>query len=124
MNKTNTYFVTGIKRARDKLIEKGRDKVLTDEEMKLAETAVAYGCIKYADLCHNRSHEYVFSFDKMLEDKGNTAVYLLYALTRIRSIIKNLGTHCEKINEPISIDHEKEWKLAKVIIKLIIFFLY
>ncbi|XP_025417721.1 arginine--tRNA ligase, cytoplasmic [Sipha flava] len=107
----------GIKRARDKLIEKGRDKILTEEEMKQAETAVAYGCIKYADLCHNRSHEYVFSFDKMLEDRGNTAVYLLYALTRIRSIINNLGTHCENINQPISLDHEKEWKLAKTLLR-------
>jgi len=104
-------------------VEKGRDKVLTDEELKLAETAVAYGCIKYADLCHNRSHEYVFSFDKMLEDKGNTAVYLLYALTRIRSIINNLGTHTQDLNESISLDHEKEWKLAKVFLLFLFFFL-
>lgn len=87
---------------------------MSNEELKLAETAVAYGCIKYADLCHNRNHEYVFSFDKMLEDKGNTAVYLLYALTRIRSIISNLGVKNQDINEPISLEHEKEWKLAKV----------
>lgn len=110
----NEFIITGIKRARDKLVEKGRDKVLSDEELNLAEKAVAYGCIKYADLCHNRSHEYVFSFDKMLEDKGNTAVYLLYALTRIRSIINNLGSHSQDLSEPISLDHEKEWKLAKV----------
>lgn len=113
----------GVKRARDKLVEKGRDKVLTDEELELAETAVAYGCIKYADLCHNRSHDYIFSFDKMLEDKGNTAVYLLYALTRIRSIINNLGTHTQDLNEPISLDHEKEWKLAKVMYFVLFFFL-
>jgi arginyl-tRNA synthetase len=34
------------------------------------------------------SPRYVFSFDKMLEDKGNTAVYMLYAFTRIRSIAR------------------------------------
>ncbi|XP_029346570.1 arginine--tRNA ligase, cytoplasmic-like [Acyrthosiphon pisum] len=107
----------GIKRTRDKLVEKGRDKVLTDEELKLAETALAYGCIKYADLCHNRNHDYVFSFDKMLDDKGNTAVYLLYALTRIRSIINNLGTYTQDLNEPISLDHDKEWKLAKTLLR-------
>lgn len=88
---------------------------MTEEELKLAETAVAYGCIKYADLSHNRGHDYVFSFEKMLDDKGNTAVYLLYAFTRIKSIINNLGDHSQNINEPISLDHEKEWKLAKVI---------
>lgn len=56
----------------------------------------------------------------MLEDRGNTAVYLLYALTRIRSIINNLGTYCKDLKEPISLDHQNEWKLAKVIIKLMI----
>ena len=97
-------------------------KITSETIIKAAETAVAYGCIKYADLCHNRSHDYVFSFDKMLDDKGNTAVYLLYALTRIRSIINNLGTHTQDLNEPISLDHDKEWKLAKVLFFLHFFF--
>ena len=30
-----------------------------------AKEAVAYGCIKYADLSHNRVNDYVFSFDKV-----------------------------------------------------------
>merc|ERR1712096_441937 len=76
----------GLKRSMEKLLEKGRDKELTQEELAAAQTSVAYGCIKYADLSHNRIMDYVFSFDKMLDDKGNTAVYLLYAYTRVRSI--------------------------------------
>ncbi|XP_043267978.1 arginine--tRNA ligase, cytoplasmic [Venturia canescens] len=112
----------GLKRARDKLIEKGRDQVLTPEELKQAQESIAYGCIKYADLSHNRNHEYVFSFDKMLEDKGNTAVYLLYALTRIRSIARTANVTQEQLkaaakDTPISLEHEKEWKLAKTLIK-------
>ncbi|KAJ8922595.1 hypothetical protein NQ315_007625 [Exocentrus adspersus] len=86
----------GLRRALDKLKEKGRDKVLTPEELKQAQESVAYGCIKYADLSHNRHLDYVFSFDKMLEDKGNTAVYLLYAITRIRSIARNANFTPEK----------------------------
>lgn len=74
----------GLKRALDKLKEKERDKVLTPEQLSAAQKAIAYGCIKYADLAHNRTNEYIFSFDKMLDDKGNTAVYMLYAYTRIR----------------------------------------
>ncbi|XP_003706581.1 arginine--tRNA ligase-like protein [Megachile rotundata] len=112
----------GLKRALEKLIEKGRDKVLTEEELKAAQESIAYGCIKYADLSHNRNHEYIFSFDKMLEDKGNTAVYLLYALTRIRSIARAANISPEKLREmaestPISLEHDKEWKLAKVLLK-------
>ena len=52
---------------------KERDKELTIEELRLAQESVAYSCIKYADLCHDRRKDYVFSFDKMLEDRGNTA---------------------------------------------------
>jgi arginyl-tRNA synthetase len=109
----------GLKRALDKLKEKERDKVLTPEELKAAQESVAYGCIKYADLSHNRMHEYVFSFDKMLEDKGNTAVYLLYAFTRIRSIARLAGVTSDQlsaaaVNTPVSLDHDKEWKLGKV----------
>jgi len=59
-------------------------KVLTPEELTRAQRAVAFGCVKYADLSHNRINDYVFSFDKMLDDRGNTAAYLLYASTRIR----------------------------------------
>lgn len=59
-------------------------QVLTPEELVKAQRSVAFGCIKYADLSHNRINDYVFSFDKMLDDRGNTAAYLLYAFTRIR----------------------------------------
>jgi len=76
----------GLTRALNKLKEKERDKSLTEAELKAAQKAVAYGCIKYSDLSHNRINEYIFSFDKMLEDKGNTAVYMLYAYTRIRFV--------------------------------------
>jgi len=40
-------------------------QVLTAEELTAAKEAVAYGCIKYADLSHNRVNDYVFSFDKV-----------------------------------------------------------
>lgn len=56
----------GLKRALDKLKEKERDKVLTADELKQAQESVAYGCIKYADLSHNRTNDYVFSFDKVI----------------------------------------------------------
>lgn len=113
----------GLTRSLDKLREKERDKVLTAEELRQAQESVAYGCIKYADLSHNRNNEYIFSFDRMLEDKGNTAVYLLYAFTRIKSIARNCGgdyvNNIKAVLESnkISIEHEKEWKLAKQLLK-------
>ncbi|KAG7204946.1 hypothetical protein KM043_005334 [Ampulex compressa] len=120
--KLNDLLDEGLKRALQKLKENERDKVLTEDELKAAQEAAAYGCIKYADLSHHRNHEYVFSFDKMLEDKGNTAIYLLYAMTRIRSIARTANVSQQQLREyaqntPISLDHEKEWKLAKVLLK-------
>ena len=110
----------GLKRSWDKLIEKERDKALNQEELKAAQESIAYGCIKYADLSHNRNHEYVFSFDKMLEDKGNTAVYMLYAYTRICSIARNANLSSDKIladKTEVSLEHEKEMKLAKLLLR-------
>ncbi|XP_053399886.1 arginine--tRNA ligase, cytoplasmic-like isoform X2 [Mercenaria mercenaria] len=112
----------GLARAGQKLKEKERDKELTPEELKAAQEAVAYGCIKYADLSHNRIHDYVFSFDKMLDDRGNTAAYLLYAYTRIRSIARTAKVSPEQIqagvnNGGVQLDHEKEWNLAKTILR-------
>ena len=40
-------------------------QVLNAEELAAAKEAVAYGCIKYSDLSHNRINDYVFSFDKV-----------------------------------------------------------
>lgn len=47
------------------LLNCGHIQVLTAEELEAAQKSVAYGCIKYADLCHNRNNDYVFSFEKV-----------------------------------------------------------
>nr|CAI29693.1 hypothetical protein [Pongo abelii] len=112
----------GLKRSMDKLKEKERDKVLTAEELNAAQTSIAYGCVKYADLSHNRLNDYIFSFDKMLDDKGNTAAYLLYAFTRIRSIARLANIDEEMLQKAaretkILLDHEKEWKLGRCILR-------
>lgn len=52
---------------------------------------VGLGALKYADLLPNRQSDYVFNWDKMLALSGNTAPYLQYAYTRIRSIFRKGG---------------------------------
>ncbi|CAK9300229.1 unnamed protein product, partial [Gordionus sp. m RMFG-2023] len=125
----------GLKRTEAKLIEKGRDKVLTPAEFEAAKNAVALSCIKYADLSNNRTKDYIFSFDKMLDDRGNTAAYLLYAYTRIRSIgrlaghdrntlrkmMLSLETNATPTNNTFGgfkLEHEKELKLAKILCRI------
>jgi arginyl-tRNA synthetase len=60
------------------------------ERQRIAET-VGIGAVKYADLCQNRTTDYVFSFDKMLELKGNTAAYMQYAVARVEGIFAKGG---------------------------------
>jgi len=49
---------------------------------------IGIGAIKYADLSSERTRDYIFDYDRMLAFEGNTAPYLQYAHTRIRSILR------------------------------------
>ena len=68
------------------LADKNTD--MTDHERLEAIMVLAIGAIKYADLSKNRRSHYVFDWDLMLQLDGNTAPYLLYAYTRIQSVLK------------------------------------
>ncbi len=48
---------------------------------------IAINCIKYSDLSCPRQSDYRFSYEKMFNTKGNTAIYLMYAYARCRSIL-------------------------------------
>ena len=62
---------------------------LSEEELQHAARVLGYGAVKYADLKNNRNSNYIFSYKRMLDPNGNTAVYLLYAGARIASILRN-----------------------------------
>ncbi|ANM67687.1 Arginyl tRNA synthetase N-terminal domain superfamily [Arabidopsis thaliana x Arabidopsis arenosa] len=96
------------------LIERGKDKEWTPEELDQTAEAVGYGAVKYADLKNNRLTNYTFSFDQMLNDKGNTAVYLLYAHARICSIIRKSGKDIDELKKTgkLALDHADERALG------------
>ena len=75
-----------VRRAFKLVSEKSPD---IDEEIRrdIAEK-VGIGAVKYADLSKNRTSDYVFDWESMLAFDGNTAPYLLYAYTRIRSVLR------------------------------------
>lgn len=75
----------GVERAAAVVAATGRDGMNEATQKSVAET-VGIGAIKYADLSQNRTTDYVFSFDKMLELKGNTAAYMQYAVARVEGI--------------------------------------
>ncbi|WP_066378733.1 arginine--tRNA ligase [Anabaena sp. CA = ATCC 33047] len=86
---------------------------------KVAEV-VGISAVKYADLSQNRTSNYVFSYDKMLDLKGNTAPYMLYAYARIQGISRKGGINFEELgnNAKVILQHETEFALAKFLLQL------
>ncbi|PON62472.1 Arginine-tRNA ligase [Parasponia andersonii] len=101
-------------RSKKALIERGKAEEWTELELEQTAEAVGYGAVKYADLKNNRLTNYTFDFDQMLNDKGNTAVYLLYAHARICSIIRKSGKDVEELKKTATIvlDHAGERELG------------
>jgi arginyl-tRNA synthetase len=62
------------------------EPLLSEKDRRNVAERIGIGAIKYADLAHNRTSDYVFSYDKMLAMTGNTATYLQYSYARVRSI--------------------------------------
>jgi arginyl-tRNA synthetase len=69
------------------LIQQKNPDLSAQEQLEVAKK-VGIGAVKYADLCKTRTNDYLFSWDSMLSFEGNTAPYLQYACTRIRSIFR------------------------------------
>ncbi|KAH9301197.1 hypothetical protein KI387_012780, partial [Taxus chinensis] len=106
-------------RSKQELINRGREDEWTPEELENAAEAVGYGAVKYADLKNNRSTNYTFNFDQMLDVRGNTAVYLLYAHARICSIIRKSGKDIEELKKMgnIQLIHDNERLLGLHLIR-------
>ena len=86
---------------------------LSNEEKTAVIEAVGVGSVKYADLSKNRTTDYVFDWDNMLSFEGNTAPYMQYAYTRIRSIFNKADVNPTALAEAkIQLSDEKERALA------------
>jgi arginyl-tRNA synthetase len=87
---------------------------LPEAERKEIARIVGIGAIKYSDLLPNRQSDYVFNWEKMLAFTGNTAPYLQYAYTRVRSIFRKAAeTMTEKKTPVFALQSADELALAK-----------
>ena len=115
------------KRAADLCKQKHAD---ADEETKLTEEEydrvgeiIGITSVKYYDLKQNRTSSYKFSYDQILDPKGDTGVYLLYMYVRLCSILRKGGYDEEKLNElaqntEIKIETPEELHLALTLLRL------
>ncbi|WP_439256824.1 arginine--tRNA ligase [Lonepinella sp. BR2271] len=90
-----------------------KSTALSEQEKAEVIEAVAIGSVKYADLSKNRTTDYVFDWDNMLSFEGNTAPYMQYAYTRIRSIFNKTDVDSTALSQAsIVLNEEKERALA------------
>ena len=90
-----------------------KSTALSEQEKSDVIEAVGIGSVKYADLSKNRTTDYVFDWDNMLSFEGNTAPYMQYAYTRIRSIFNRSQIALSEVEQAkLSITDEKERALA------------
>lgn len=70
----------------ERLARAGLD--LSDDEKREIANVIGLGAIKYADLSHNRTSDYKFDIDAMVQLEGETAAYIQYMYARCCSIIR------------------------------------
>jgi arginyl-tRNA synthetase len=88
----------------------GKSPELPEAERREVAKVVGIGAIKYFDLAKNRSTDYVFDWASMLSFEGNTAPYLQYAYTRIKSVLRRAGEWNH--DSTVSLEEPAERQLA------------
>uniref|UniRef100_A0A7S4JEK2 arginine--tRNA ligase n=1 Tax=Guillardia theta TaxID=55529 RepID=A0A7S4JEK2_GUITH len=103
---------------RERMNTEGSTTQMAEGDLEEASRRIGYGCVKYADLRQHRISDYQFSYDKMLDLKGNTAVYLMYSYARITSIKARAGVKLQDLANVLpSVQHPKEYQLVLHILK-------
>jgi arginyl-tRNA synthetase len=106
-----------VERAEKLLAE--RESGLSADEQKEIARKVGIGAIKYADLSKNRTTDYIFNWDTMLSFEGDTAPYLQYAYTRIKSIFRKAGLDANNFNATVIIEADQEKALAVKLLQFV-----
>lgn len=63
------------------------NREMPPEEAKRTAEIVALSAVKYGDLSNQAPKDYIFDIQKFTSSEGNTGVYLLYTMVRIKSIL-------------------------------------
>lgn len=105
-----------ISRATRTVLEKNPE--ISEHKAQEIGEIIGIAAIKYADLSKNRTNDYIFDWDQMLSLEGNTAPYLLYAYTRIQSLITRSGRSERDLVKMVAPEDESERLLCVELIKL------
>ena len=109
--------------SKEKHLNVEEEQKLTEEEYEELGEIIGITSVKYFDLKQNRTSTYKFSFDQILDPKGDTGVYLLYMYVRLCSILRKGGYDETKLAEivadtEIQLETEEEKTLAMLLLRL------
>jgi len=100
-----------LKRARNLIFDKTKN--IKYSKIEYLSKIVGIGAIKYADLSKKRYKNYIFDWNKMLNFKGNTALYIQYAYTRIVSLLKKSNIiNIYYLSDDLDLKEKEDIKLA------------
>ena len=93
--------------------------MLNPNQILNAAKTIGYAAVKYFDLRRDPMSNYVFDYDQMLDVRGDTAVYLLYAYARLQSIIRKSGVDMEGLKRTANLvlTEPSEWALVQEVLK-------
>ncbi|AKZ65826.1 arginine--tRNA ligase [Candidatus Palibaumannia cicadellinicola] len=104
--KLNDLLDEALVRARCLLISKNLH--LDTVTLERVAQVISIGSIKYAELSKNRTTDYIFNWDQMLNFEGNTAPYILYAYSRINSIFHRSTYNKQQLTGCLYLENEPE----------------
>lgn len=90
---------------------------MPEDEQRNIGRVVGIASVKYADLSKSRTSDYQFNWDSMLSFEGNTAPYLLYAYSRVASIVRRSEMNIDDLQGDIVIQEPQERALAMQLVQ-------
>ncbi len=93
---------------------------LNETQREAIANTVGHAALKYADLSHNRTSDYVFNYDKMVALEGNTATYMQYSYARTQSIFARGNVDIAAVRSaghPLLVENPFERDLALELIR-------
>ncbi|MBU0706484.1 arginine--tRNA ligase [Patescibacteria group bacterium] len=88
-----------------------KDVELSDNEKRELARIMGIGSVKYNILQQSRTTNITFDWDRMLSFEGNSAPYLMYTVTRAKSVLRKAGLKprdCRKHSLDLDLDIERK----------------
>ena len=95
----------------------GRSRVEKQEERDALAELIGISAIKFMELSHHRTSDYIFDLDKMVSMDGDTAPYLQYSYVRCRSIFARMGGDYVPDGSALELSEERELHLARMLVR-------